>query len=164
MVGERGRTIFDIEQFEGFANYKRNREEIVELVNNLHTYLKLSGEVKYFECSDYKQSLEEYDSVDFDRVFDDEDGVEEVWTSWILFGFNDIYKRNIDFDGDDEDLFIAIDVFENGDAKLRIKSPSYCAKKFNDYYGEFGIELMGNFNSDKESDFLDHIRALTQIM
>lgn len=163
-MGEHIREVYDIGLFYGFENYSKNREEMANLVEVLYAYLKLSGELKYFEYCNYRQPLGDYDDIDYEEEIEEDEDVEKVYTSWVLFGFNDIYKRNIDFGGDDEDLFIAIDVFEDGRAKMRIQFPDHRAEKFNEHYRRFDDEVRGSFSSEKQDDFVNYIKILMEVL
>jgi len=150
-----GDAVYDIEKFSGFKNYSKSREEIVELVNLLYVYLKMSRGFYYFEHNDYET-----------YGYGGENNV-RVKMDWVVFGFDDVDNRDTSLEGDFDDLVIAIDVLEDGRVFLRFHSPKYCRVEFDNVFKIFE-NYRGNrdgyFYGSREEYFLFYIRELMKIL
>jgi hypothetical protein len=156
IIDEYGEAVNDFSEFEGFRNYRKNKDSILDQIRSLFTYLKFSEEVRYFEHNDYMTNSYKLDGLDREpRVLN------IVRMDWVVFGFD------VDKYGDENcnDLVIAIDVFDNGNSKLRIHSPYYCLEKFNKHFESCnGKFKSGYFMTMQEDEFVDHIRDLINIV
>ncbi len=153
-----GEAVYEISDFEGFRHYTKNKEEIIEIINTMHLYLKMNRKIYYFEHNDCKNN-------DYD-----EEKKLTAMIDWVVFSFDNIENRTTDseYDGLSNDLFIAIDVISNGGLKLRIKSPDYCVSEFSKLYENFNEKERfwspGFFTTSKEDEFLYHIKELIKVI
>jgi hypothetical protein len=146
--------------FRGLKNYQK--ELVNKAIENVYVcmYLKMSGNIFYFEHADYE--TDEYDLKSNEKTSGRKIHVK---MDWVVFGFDSVLERTQSIEGEQNDLVVAIDVFQNGKSKLRIHYPDCYKETFKKHYCNFdGTHEDYMFSTFDEDNYARYIEDIVKLV
>jgi hypothetical protein len=140
--------------FNGFKNYNKQPEEITNAIQSVFMYLKMCSDIYYFEHNVFE--TDDYD-LDNQKVY--------VKMDWVVFGLEKVLDRTPSQESEQNDLVVAIDVFQDGISKLRIHYPDWYKDKFEQHYKQFNGQ-QGNslFSTHEEENYVKLIEDIITLI